>query len=120
MGYAGGKAKQPSYDNIQDHSEAVRVEFDPRVISYRSILAHFVDQIADPTEPVECRQYRRVLLVHSAEQREIANEVLDGLRQRYKPLHKDVCIAVESAVSFTLAEEYHQKYLEKDASRRFK
>jgi peptide-methionine (S)-S-oxide reductase len=41
VGYTGGTAAQPTYRNIGDHSEAIRIEFDPHKVSYTELLEVF-------------------------------------------------------------------------------
>ena len=62
VGYAGGKSEWPTYEKIGDHTEAIRVEFDLNIISYRGILEEFFKQQGGPpTDPDFDRQYRYLL-----------------------------------------------------------
>lgn len=117
VGYAGGSQQWPTYKAIKDFTEAIRIEFDPSVISFEEILEEcFIIQQGAPTSPALSRQYRRAILVHNQTQREVAEEVIERHRRmrRVKRIHCDV----EAATEFYQAEEYHQKYLEKTGRRR--
>ena len=115
VGYAGGSAPWPTYKNIQDHTEAVRVEYDPQIMSYQDVLVEFFSQGGIPTQPCYSRQYRNAILAHTPEQKKIANAILGQLaKQRgLKKIYTDV----EDATPFYRAEEYHQKYVEKSRSK---
>ena len=112
VGYAGGKEIGPTYRNILDHTEAVRVQFDPTRITYRDILRIFFMEHS-PFAPEYSRQYRSALLVHNDDQREVANEMVSALAKKTGRL---VYTKVEDATDFYRAEEYHQKYFEKQSS----
>lgn len=111
VGYAGGSAPWPTYKNIQDYTEAVRVEYDPQILSYEDILVEFFSQGGVPTTPCYSRQYRNAILVHNAEQRKIATTLVNQLAKQ-KGLKK-IYTDIEDATPFYRAEEYHQKYVEK-------
>lgn len=116
VGYAGGQEADPSYQHIKDHTEAVRIEFDPRVVSYEELLQIFFQQVMGALlTPAFSRQYRLLLLVHSEQQREAVQRQLGNVREL---LHvgpgESLCVDVESATDFYRAEEYHQKYLDKN------
>ena len=52
VGYAGGKTEYPTYKNIQDYTEAIRVTYDPSILSYEQIIRIFFDmQGGPPTYP---------------------------------------------------------------------
>lgn len=116
VGYAGGETSYPTYQSISDYTEAVRVEYDPRVITYKEILAHYIDQLGDPTSGSYSRQYRSVLLVHTPEQRTEAEAFIAQQQAKYPS--KKIHIAVEQATDFYQAEEYHLKFIEKQMSRK--
>ena len=59
VGYAGGNSEWPTYKKIGDHTEAIRLEFDPSIISYLEILEEFFKQQGGPpTSRGFSRQYR--------------------------------------------------------------
>ncbi len=115
MGYTGGKAAYPTYSRLQDQTEAIRVEYDPSIISYEDILEHYSIQLGSPLYESYSRQYRNAILYHNAEQRDAAISLVKKLGNKYKG--KQIYIDIEPAVDFYRAEEYHQKYIEKQHRR---
>ena len=112
-GYMGGKRENPTYDQVcsgaTGHVEVVQVTFDTEVISFRDILEVFF-AIHDPTTLNRQgndigTQYRSVIFYHSDEQRKTAEEVIRELEMPGK-----VVTAVEPAMPFYRAENYHQEY----------
>jgi len=93
-----------TYQNIQDYTEALLVEFDPTVISYEDVLEHWKG-MASPY-PASKRQYRTAVWYLNDDQRQVAEEFVAKM-----PGGKYV--DVEPATQFFLAEEYHQNFLEK-------
>jgi len=118
VGYAGGQKPWPTYKNIQDYTEAVRVEYDPQILSYQDILVEFFSQGGIPTSPCFSRQYRNAIFTHNAEQKKVATAIVEHLRKQKGS--KKIYTDIEDATPFYRAEEYHQKYVEKSqASRRW-
>eukprot|EP01031_Cornospumella_fuschlensis_P037601 gene37601-45676_t len=112
VGYAGGKQPNPTYKKIKDHTEAVRIVYDPNKLSYDEILDYFVQELGSPPfSPSFSRQYRPAILFHSLEQQQIAMEMLDNWEKKYK--NKKIFLDIEPATDFYMAEEYHQKYFRK-------
>lgn len=115
VGYTGGEAPHPTYRQVcaggTGHAEAVQVEFDPSVVSYRSLLESFF-AANDPTRERagSKSQYRMAVFTYGAEQARIAREVARDLSER---TGRPVTIPIEPAGAFHLAEEYHQRYFEK-------
>ena len=118
VGYAGGEMANPSYEQVcggrTGHAEVVQIRFDPRQISYRALLEIF-SSIHDPTSPDRQGadvgpQYRSLVLHHSAEQRQIADDLAVGLRSEGVP----VVTQLEPFQVFYRAEEYHQAYYRKN------
>jgi peptide-methionine (S)-S-oxide reductase len=117
-GYAGGSVPRPSYEQVCDggtgHAEVVKVQFDPRKISYREILQVFFS-IHDPTQLNRQgndvgTQYRSIIFTHSDTQRDIAREVMDELEQEHvydKPIVTEVRSLDDN---YWPAEAYHQNY----------
>lgn len=120
VGYAGGAPEDARYDRVHrgdtGHAESVRVIFDPHRTSYEALVAWFF-KIHDPT--TENRQgndvgtqYRSVIFAQSEEQRAIAQAVktrLDGSGKLRRP----VVTQVVATTRYTLAEGYHQGYLQR-------
>ena len=116
-GYAGGKIDHPTYRQICNgetgHAEVVRVEFDPAVIDYRTLLTAFFT-IHDPTTRDRQghdigTQYRSVIFTHSPEQDGIARNLIAALEsERIWP--DPIVTAVLPAPTFWPAEDYHKNY----------
>jgi peptide-methionine (S)-S-oxide reductase len=121
VGYSGGHTVNPTYHQVcsdtTGHAEVVRVLFDPDVISYSQLLDHFFS-IHDPTTPNRQgpdigSQYRSIIFYFSPEQEGIAKEVKNRW-DRSEHLTRPVVTEIVPAMSFYRAEEYHQKYHEKN------
>ena len=121
VGYAGGTLTQPSYHDVcggdTGHAEVVQVTFDPQRIAYGRLLEVFFAN-HDPTTlnrqgPDLGTQYRSVIFVHSSEQQAQAEAAIAALAAA-KRFRRAIVTAVEPATTFYRAEEYHQRYLEKN------
>jgi peptide-methionine (S)-S-oxide reductase len=118
-GYAGGTAKNPSYEQVSlgttGHAESVRVTFDPSRVSVGQLLEVFFSVAHDPTElnrqgPDEGPQYRSLVLATSDRQAAIARayiQQLDGARIYRGRIVTDVA----PLRAFYPAEGYHQDYV---------
>lgn len=122
-GYTGGKQVNPTYEQVSagttGHVESVQISFDLAVITYPQLLAIFWKNI-DPT--VKNRQfcdvgeqYRSAIFVHSAEQRQQAEDSKTQLLAEYPNLI--VQTEIIDASVFYPAEEYHQQYHKKNPIR---
>ena len=120
VGYAGGKTKNPTYEDVcsdeTGHAEVVQVEFDPATTSYDELLDVFWAN-HDPTTlnrqgPDVGSQYRSVIFYHSPVQKEAAEKSKTEQEQsgRFK---RPIVTQIEAAPEFYRGEEYHQRYLEK-------
>ena len=123
-GYTGGTVANPTYKEVSagttGHTEAVRVVFDPRVISYEELLAIFWRNI-DPTvaDRQFCdvgMQYRAGVFYHDDGQREAAEKSRDALEQT-KPFTDPIVTEITAATAFYPAEAYHQDYSKKNPIR---
>lgn len=102
----GGSTPAPTYRSLGNHSEAIRIDFDPVGVSYETLLNNFWGQHT-PTQPGYSRQYRSAVFTCNLEQEHSAREVKARLEaQRGITLHT----ALEPAGVFYPAEDYHQKY----------
>ncbi len=119
-GYAGGTVENPTYHDVctgrTGHAEVVQVRFDPAVVSYEQLLQTFWS-IHDPTQsnrqgPDVGTQYRSVIFYHSPKQREVA-EVSKAALEASGRYRRAVATAIEPAPAFYPAEDYHQRYFEK-------
>lgn len=124
VGYTGGHTKNPTYKEVctdrTGHAEAVEVEFDPKQVSYRELLAAFF-QNHDPTQlnrqgPDYGSQYRSAIFFHGAEQEAAAREAKEAL-QKAGIFKRPIVTQIVPAQEFFRAEEYHQRYFEKNSIR---
>lgn len=120
VGYTGGATEHPTYADVcshtTGHAEAVRLEYDPGVISYEALLAHFF-RLHDPTQldrqgPDVGDQYRSAVFFHDQAQREAALAAIAELTAS-RVFTRPVVTQVVPAAEWWRAEEYHQRYLEK-------
>jgi peptide-methionine (S)-S-oxide reductase len=118
-GYTGGTAENPTYKQVcaggTGHAEAVEVTYDPDVVAYEQLLAHFWS-IHDPTTPNRQgwdigSQYRSAIFYHSDEQRQAAEASRDAAQTH---LAKPIVTEIVAASTFWPAEDYHQRYVEKN------
>ncbi len=116
-GYSGGTVPDPSYEDVctgrTGHAEAVRVTFDPTMISYRQLLQVFFT-VHDPTTLNRQgsdvgTQYRSVIFYHNDEQKRVAEEVI-GEMNKLKMWGRPVVTQVVPFKTFYRAEDYHQQY----------
>jgi peptide methionine sulfoxide reductase msrA/msrB len=121
VGYTGGTTSHPSYEDVHEgrtgHAEAVRIVFDPRVLSYEELLGKWFFRMHDPTTKNRQgndvgSQYRSAIFVTSPHQREIAEKVKAEVARSGR-WRAPIATEIVEAGPFTLAEDYHQKYLEK-------
>lgn len=124
-GYTGGKKSHPSYEEVSaggtGHAEAVEVRFDPRKISYETLLETFWHQI-DPTTPDAqfCdhgSQYRSAIFVSGAAQRKAAEASKVALAASGKFKGQALVTEITDASTFYAAEDYHQDYYKKNPIR---
>ena len=123
-GYTGGNKKNPTYEEVSSgstgHAESVEITYDPAVISYPKLLDVFWHNI-DPT--VKNRQfcdvgsqYRTAIYYHNAEQKQLAEASKKALEES-KRFRGPVYTEITVATTFYPAEEYHQKYYQKNPVR---
>ena len=118
VGYCGGNSSQTTYKEVctgsTNHAEVVKIDFDEKVITYEAILKIFFE-IHDPTTlnsqgPDFGTQYRSEIFYLNDNQKKIAEDVLDKVN---KKLSGKVVTKISLLKNYCIAEEYHQKYLEK-------
>jgi peptide-methionine (S)-S-oxide reductase len=121
-GYSGGTKKTANYRDVSSettgHAESVKVVFDPRKISYGTLLRVFFSVVHDPTElnrqgPDVGTSYRSVIFYTSPEQEKIANAYIAQL-DAAKAFPRKIVTQVVPLEAFYDAEEYHQDYAEKN------
>jgi len=130
VGYTGGFTKNPTYEEVcsgaTGHNEAVLIVFDPKVISFVDVL-HMFWISHDPTQGMgqgndRGTQYRSGIYVTNAEQRKIAEASLAAFQKALSSRGFGTItteIVGPPSVPFYYAEEYHQQYLAKPASRQY-
>ena len=123
-GYTGGHTKDPGYGDVcsgaTGHAEVVEVEYDPQKVSYEDLLEVFW-RSHDPTQLNRQgwdvgTQYRSAIFFHTPEQEAAANASKQKAQERFK---KPIVTEITPASEFYRAEEYHQRYFERNKLARF-
>lgn len=121
-GYAGGKEKDPKYEDVArgktGHAEAVQITYDPTNVSYEKLLGVFWKQI-DPTDASgqfvdRGSQYRTAIFYHDEEQKKQAEESKESL-EMCGLYDKPIVTEIVPYKEFFPAEEYHQDFYKKSA-----
>ncbi len=119
VGYANGNTENPTYEEVchnnTGHAETVRVVYDPEVINLSFLLTLYYDVI----NPISVNkqgadtgtQYRTGIYYVDDKDIEV---IKDSIAQLQKKYDKPVAIEVLPLKNYYLAEEYHQKYLDKN------
>jgi peptide-methionine (S)-S-oxide reductase len=124
VGYSGGALENPIYKDVcsgtTGHAEVVEVEYDPSKVSYEELLEVFWEN-HDPTTlnrqgPDMGTQYRSAIFFHTPEQEAAARASKERAQDRFK---KPIVTEITPAAEFYRAEEYHQRYFEKNRLARF-
>ena len=119
VGYCGGKMPNVTYKEVcsgeTGHAEVVKLTFDSKKISYEKILEYFFE-FHDPTTlnrqgPDIGTQYRSEIFYNNDEQKKISNSVIEKLNKKF---NSKIVTKISENKNYTRAEEYHQKYLEKN------
>lgn len=119
VGYAGGKSTKVSYEEVSagetGHAEAVRIVFDPSVISYEDLLLHWYFRGHDPTQWMHQNndygsQYRSEIFATNEAQQKTAAAVKARVDHSGK-WQKKVVTMIDTATTWVRAEDYHQDYL---------
>ncbi|XP_059627809.1 peptide methionine sulfoxide reductase A1-like [Cornus florida] len=125
VGYTQGDNHNPSYNDVcsgkTNHSEVVRVQYDPKECGYESLLDAFWAR-HDPTTPNRQgndvgTQYRSGIYFYTPEQEKAA---LESMERQQKLLNRKIVTEILPAKKFYRAEEYHQQYLAKGGRFGFK
>ncbi|MHA1600710.1 MAG: peptide-methionine (S)-S-oxide reductase MsrA [Alphaproteobacteria bacterium] len=120
VGYAGGTTATPTYEDVcsgqSGHVEVAHITFDPTRVSYEQLLNLFWG-IHDPTSvnrqgPDIGTQYRSVIFYHDAAQEAAAQESKQKLATSGS-YRQPIATEILPAPAITMAEDYHQQYLEK-------
>ncbi len=116
-GYTGGEKPNPSYQAVSNgdtgHVEAIKIEFDPAVVTLENLLAVFFSS-HDPTTPNRQGhdigpQYRSAIFYNSPEQEAIIRAYTKNLTDD-KTFVRPIVTEIAPALPFYTAEEYHQNY----------
>jgi len=120
VGYTGGDTENPDYKSVctglTGHAEAIEITYDPDKISYQDLLALFW-RIHNPTTlnrqgPDVGSQYRSAIFYHNDEQKALALQSKLELEQR-GVFNAPIVTQITPVSVFYPAEDYHQRYLEK-------
>ena len=118
VGYCGGDSKETTYKEVctgnTNHAEVVKLDFDPKIISYEKILGFFFE-IHDPTTlnsqgPDFGTQYRSEIFYLNDKQKKISENAIEKMNSS---LSGKVVTKSSLLKNYCPAEEYHQRYLEK-------
>lgn len=121
-GYTGGVIEGPTYAEVSSHRtqhiEAIRVVYDPKIVTYGELLGHFWHNI-DPTQGDgqfcdRGHQYTTAVFFGNAEERKLAEETKAAAAAE---LGQAVVTDIRKASTFWLAEEYHQDFYKKSPER---
>lgn len=120
-GYSGGRVANPTYEAVTTgktgHAEVVQIKFDPQVISFKELLEVFFT-IHDPTtlnrQGADIgTQYRSAIYYHSPEQKAVAEQTIADITAA-KIWNDPIVTEVTKLDAFYQAEEYHQRYYERN------
>ena len=121
VGYTGGTTENPTYKDVctnkSGHAEVVQGTFDPSIVSYEELLEIFWN-MHNPTtlnrQGLDIgTQYRSAVFYHDMEQKLATIELKEKLNKSCK-YHEPIVTEIVPISKFTRAEEYHQKYDEKN------
>ncbi|SHI46273.1 peptide-methionine (S)-S-oxide reductase [Arenibacter nanhaiticus] len=116
-GYAGGTENNPTYEAVSygktSHAEAVEVYYDPKVVSYKTLVKVFFGS-HDPTTlnqqgPDRGPQYRSIAFYKNEEEKNIIKDYIRQLNQD-KIYQNPIVTEIKPHTLFYKAEEYHQDY----------
>jgi peptide-methionine (S)-S-oxide reductase len=120
-GYTGGQVVNPTYRQVcggdTGHAEAIRVHFDPAVISYDALLDIFF-AVHDPTQLNRQGndvgpQYRSAIFPHGPEQATAARAALERAQAEHD---RPVVTTIEPEAPWYPAEDYHQEYFAREGA----
>jgi len=121
VGYTGGHLANPTYEKVSGgdtgHYESIEVIYDPSKISYQQLLNFYWHDI-DPSDPSgqfcdHGNEYHTMIFYHNTEQQKLALESKTKLNESHR--FNQIATLIEPAQTFYPAEEYHQKYSEKNS-----
>ena len=119
VGYCGGKISNVTYKEVcsgeTEHAEVVKLTFNSKKISFEKILEYFFE-FHDPTTlnrqgPDTGTQYRSEIFYNDDKQKKISLSIIEKLNNKFS---SKIVTKISEIKNYTRAEEYHQKYLEKN------
>ena len=119
VGYCGGKISNVTYKEVcsgeTEHAEVVKLTFDSKIISFEKILKYFFE-FHDPTTldrqgPDIGTQYRSEIFYSNEDQKKISHSVIEKLNKKF---NSKIVTKTSEIKNYTKAEDYHQKYFEKN------
>jgi len=119
VGYCGGNSSSTTYKEVctgkTNHAEVVKLEFDDKVISFKKILDLFF-KMHDPTQkdmqfPDVGTQYRSEIFYETDEQKKESEETLNEKNNQF---NGKIQTNISKIKNYCKAEEYHQRYIEKN------
>ncbi|MCF6138356.1 peptide-methionine (S)-S-oxide reductase MsrA [Pseudalkalibacillus berkeleyi] len=123
VGYTGGFVENPTYEQVKTgttgHAEAIKIQYDPNVITYSELVDIFFG-VHDPTSRNKQgldigHQYRSVIFYSDVNQQNVAERKIKEWTEK-GTFKLPIVTEIEPATFFYEAEEYHQKYLQKNGS----
>ena len=117
-GYAGGTIDNPTYENHPDYIEAVKLTYDPSVVSYEDLLTAYWHSV-DPTDPGgqfcdRGHSYITTVFVDGDEQRAAAEASKAAVAADLSQDDLKIVTPIVDATTFYPAEDYHQNYHDKN------
>ncbi len=118
-GYSGGSAETATYDQTSrgdtGHAEAVEITYDPRQVSFGTLLHIYFSVAHNPTQlnfqgPDRGTQYRSTIFVRNAAQEDVARKYIDDLNGA-GVFDGPIVTTLEPFSAFYPAEQYHQNFL---------
>ena len=115
VGYTGGHIDNPTYKMICEgstgHAEVAQITFDSQQLTYEDLLLIFFE-IHDPTTLNRQgndvgTQYRSSIFYHTAEQKELAKDILNKSQSAFD---NKIVTEITAFKKFYIAEDYHQNY----------
>ena len=118
VGYANGPEEAPSYRDVcnsSGHAETVKIEYDPEVISLTELLGYYfmvVDPLSVNKQGNDCGIQYRTGIYYTDENQ--LPEIKDVYKEQEEKAGAELAVEMEPLKNFYTAEEYHQKYLDKN------
>lgn len=117
VGFMGGKTQDPTYEQVCNgktgHTEIVKVEFNPRQISFLDLLKKFWEMhspVPNPKDNSPKTQYKSVIFYANPAQKEAAEKMKKEVENK---LDQEIATEILPAEEFYKADERHQKYYQK-------